>query len=440
MLYRITEVPATRSSRAASKIRTLHSTPRRRQQESIPGRYGPANEPPPYLGGGTGIGPPSKNAQEELKKKAFPKIGEKLQKRGEEQAEVQSQAERVDSQETKEASKRTDPATVDGATTRAFQGDPMLDAAESPPYEQPPGAPRPLDEKPMESVLDAVPDPTQHEQASSKPSPEEEHPDISHDEHSPPVRAPHIETPRYVHHFDTYGLVKRLLDAGWSDAQAITIMKAMRLILADNMELAKEALVSKSMVENETYLFRAACAELKTEVTSRRKGEQEKMRAERTHLQHEVDILNQRVSQESAHLKDELKGMFDDRKMAVRNEQRGMESKVQQLGYKITVSLQADAKSDVEGLRWIMTRRVIIALASVVVMVLGGLKLISNTMHEKELAEKKPQTRSTSSQTEGRAGEMYVGDGGGEVGGRGFNGPGDVVLKDGSNPDLVSLG
>ena len=54
-------------------------------------------------------------------------------------------------------------------------------------------------------------------------------------------------------------------------------MKAVRLKLSENMDVAKEALVSKSMVENETYLFRAACAELKTEVDNRRKAEQEDM-------------------------------------------------------------------------------------------------------------------------------------------------------------------
>jgi hypothetical protein len=52
------------------------------------------------------------------------------------------------------------------------------------------------------------------------------------------------------------------------------------------------------------------------------------MRRERTLLQHEVDILNQKLTQELLSLKDDLKGMFDDRRMAVRMEQRTMESKV----------------------------------------------------------------------------------------------------------------
>lgn len=75
-------------------------------------------------------------------------------------------------------------------------------------------------------------------------------------------------------------------------------------------------------------MFRAACSELKTEVQNARKASDEKMRRERTLLQHEVDILSQKLTQELLTLKDDLKGMFDDRKMSVRSEQRAMESAV----------------------------------------------------------------------------------------------------------------
>jgi hypothetical protein len=212
-------------------------------------------------------------------------------------------------------------------------------------------------------------------------------------------------------------------------------MKAVRLMLAENTEFARDALVSKSQVENETYLFRAACAELKTEVTARRRSEQEKMRAQRSQLQHELDILTQRLGQESAALKDEVKGMFDDRKMTVRNEQREMESKVQRLNYKITVDLQADARSEVEGLRWVMTRRVIIALSVVVVMVLGSLKLYSNKAHDQEMdAKRKANMKSNGSQTEGN----NFSDGPRDY--RSSGGDGEVMVKEGDNPAFVSLG
>jgi uncharacterized protein YdeI (BOF family) len=141
-------------------------------------------------------------------------------------------------------------------------------------------------------------------------------------------KPPHLQPPPYVHHFDTWSLVQDLDKGGFSQDQSVSLMKAVRGILADNMDLARRGLVSKSNVENETYLFRAACSELRTEIQNNRKTETEKQRTQRAQLQHEVDILNQRMTQESSNLKDNLKGMFDDRKMAVRVEQRSMESRV----------------------------------------------------------------------------------------------------------------
>jgi hypothetical protein len=141
-------------------------------------------------------------------------------------------------------------------------------------------------------------------------------------------KPPHLKTPPYVHHFDTYGLVRQLAKSAYTEEQSISLMKAVRGLLIENMMLARQGLVSKSNVENETYLFRAACAELKTEIGNLRQGEVERMRTERNQLQHEVDILGQKLGQETGSVKDDLKGLFDDRKMAVRQEQRGMETKV----------------------------------------------------------------------------------------------------------------
>ncbi|OJD36496.1 moz protein represents a chromatin-associated acetyltransferase [Diplodia corticola] len=198
----------------------------------------------------------------------------------------------------------------------------------------------------------------------------------------PPTSRPvHLTTPRYVHFFDTWSLVKQLTGSGFSEAQSVSLMKAIRAQLNDNVELAHAGLVGKSDVENETYLFRAACSELRTEVGNNRKAENERMSTQRNQLQHEVDILGQRLGQDTSHLKEEVKGMFDDRKMAVRMEQKTMESKIQELNYKITVALNSDARSEVEGLRWIITRRAVTALVVVAVAILATLRFSSYMTH-----------------------------------------------------------
>lgn len=224
---------------------------------------------------------------------------------------------------------------------------------------------------PLETVLHMPPPETAEEENASKP--------------------PHLQTPPYVHHFDTYTLVQQVAKGGFTNEQAITSMKAVRGLLALNLEVARKGLVSKSDVENETYLFRAACSELKTEIQNTRKKNEETMRRERTLLQHEVDILNQKLSQELLTLKDDLKGMFDDRKMSVRMEQRTMESKIQELNYKITVLLNSDSKSEIEGLRWVLTRRSVMGILFMAFMVLTSLRYASYKSHEDEMRAKKKE-------------------------------------------------
>lgn len=144
----------------------------------------------------------------------------------------------------------------------------------------------------------------------------------------PEDKPPHLAPSPYVHHFDSYSLVKQLEVGGYTQTQAITAMKAVRALLAQHLDTAQGGLISKADVENETYLFRAACAELSTEVKNNRRVADEQLRQQRTFLQHEVDNTTQALTQELATLNDNVKGMFNDRKMAVREEQKAAESAV----------------------------------------------------------------------------------------------------------------
>ncbi|KAB8237733.1 uncharacterized protein BDW43DRAFT_264057 [Aspergillus alliaceus] len=175
---------------------------------------------------------------------------------------------------------------------------------------------------------------------------------------------PHLTPPPYIHHFDSYSLVRNLSTGGFTEDQSVTIMKAVRNILHNNLDLARQNLTSKSDVENESYLFKAACSELQSSLQTARNSEMQRQRASRAQLQHEADILSQRTNQELAGLKDDIKAMFNDHKITTREQQRSIDTSVQELNYKITVSLNSDGKSEIEGLRWILTRRAALAIAT----------------------------------------------------------------------------
>lgn len=87
-----------------------------------------------------------------------------------------------------------------------------------------------LPQQPLETVLEMPPPETPEEENAAKP--------------------PHLQTPPYVHHFDTFTLVKQVEAGGFTEDQSITAMKAVRGLLALNLGVAKAGLVSKSDVEN----------------------------------------------------------------------------------------------------------------------------------------------------------------------------------------------
>ncbi|KAJ5201285.1 hypothetical protein N7449_006088 [Penicillium cf. viridicatum] len=190
-------------------------------------------------------------------------------------------------------------------------------------------------------------------------------------------RPPHLSPAPYVHPFDTYSLVQDLSKGRYSQEQSTTIMKAVRAILQNNLSLARNSLTSKSDVENEEYLFKAACSELQSSLQTARNSEIQHQRSSRTQLQHETDIISQRLSQELAGMKDDIKGMFNDHKMTTREQQRSIDTSVQELNYKITVSLNSDGKSEIEGLRWILTRRAALTIAICAFMIIVFLKYAS---------------------------------------------------------------
>lgn len=278
MLWKPQVAPHIRSRARAQRPKRSVSTTSYRGVEAPIQRYGKAHEPAPHL-------------REQLQNQADPtppKVPHDPAK------DIEEEEEELDSPVVS----TTPPSTPAQPSTTS-------DTPPAPPPPPPPAQQKP-DEPPLDSVL-------------HMPGPSDE----AH-------KHPHLKTPPYVHHFDTYTLVRQLVMSNYSEAQSITLMKAVRGILINNIILARAGLVSKSNVENETYLFRAACAELKTEIGNSRRGEVERMRTERNQLQHEVDILGQKLGQETGTVKDDLKGLFDDRKMAVRQEQRSMETKVLQ--------------------------------------------------------------------------------------------------------------
>ena len=102
--------------------------------------------------------------------------------------------------------------------------------------------------------------------------------------------------------------------------------------------------------------------------------------------------------------------------MAVRMQQQSRDSEISELNYKISVALNSDSKSEVEGLRWVLTRRAAMAIATMALLILGSLRYGSYKIHEAEMEQRKREMdKSHGSSSTGS------GSGGGRDGGEGMS-------------------
>ena len=117
---------------------------------------------------------------------------------------------------------------------------------------------------------------------------------------------------------------------------------------------------------------------------------------------------------------------------------------IQQLNYKITIALNSDSRSEVEGLRWILTRRAGIAIVSVAVMMIGCASYISRQeAEEKERKKKKNASGGTKAggdtRDEGASPRNSPEEPSSGTGGAG-DALADLSAREGVSPGYVSLG
>ncbi|KAL4872067.1 hypothetical protein BDV12DRAFT_193862 [Aspergillus spectabilis] len=388
-----------RSIRVSSNTRAIRTsqasfhTSRRRAQGSIQRRYGPAVEPsiPPGRLKDGSIPEQSPLPPSETQRDDITSPPEQSQPREAQDSASETPAQLETEKEPQPAEHRDPEGELEPEEEEEDSTKPEI--LEAKPQQPPSTEEQPTEDRKAAPILDGNP----LEGVLHMPSPSYLTPTTA-----PHNQPPHMAPPPYVHHFDTYTLVQNLANGGFSDKQSVTIMKGVRQILQNNLDFAKQNLTSKSDVENETYLFQAACSELQSSLQTARNSEIQRQRASRTSLEHETDILSQRTNQELAGMKDDIKGMFNDHKMTVRELQRSIDTSVQELNYKITVSLNSDSKSEIEGLRWILTRRAALAIATSAFMILLFLRYTSTQRSQNGTAAEKKKEAPAKEATESR--------------------------------------
>lgn len=153
------------------------------------------------------------------------------------------------------------------------------------------------------------------------------------------------------HHFDTFRTVRELESQGFSKPQATVIMKGMKYKLGESLAELHQQLLLKSDLDNESYLFKAAVSELRTEIQVMRQNDTQQLKSETFIITREVETLAQQMKEDIDSMKNEITLDMENRKNETKSDQKEIDMTIQELNSKFTVKL-GEVRTGLESTRW----------------------------------------------------------------------------------------
>lgn len=174
-----------------------------------------------------------------------------------------------------------------------------------------------------------------------------------------------------------------LQSLGFTERQSDVILRLINTNLTTNLDKIQEKVLSTNELENELYLFEAAQSELRVEIKTARESDLRTLEIEKSTMENtineELDTLNK------LHLmsKNDSQVVINDQTSENTLLQKTLKKKIHELNNKISTDINGDIKSEIEGLRWHITRSGLMAVLVLVFAIMVGVN-VSKKKSEKE--------------------------------------------------------
>ncbi|KAM0751918.1 hypothetical protein T439DRAFT_325106 [Meredithblackwellia eburnea MCA 4105] len=155
---------------------------------------------------------------------------------------------------------------------------------------------------------------------------------------------------------------------------ATTLMEATREMLKKEEIRVVSQSWRRGDLENEAYLYQAALNELKSASQIKSRADSTVLRSMTASLQRETDALEQRQKEEFHRLKSDIQLDMNTRKEEVNTDLKGLDRSIMELNSKFTILL-GEARTEIETVKWVSTRRV---MTTLVILAVGVVGTISN--------------------------------------------------------------
>lgn len=171
-------------------------------------------------------------------------------------------------------------------------------------------------------------------------------------------------------YIDTYSIYKELRNVGFTSNQSDQIISL--LIYQLNSKLTKLSTIyaQNFELENEQYLFESAQQEIRVDITRSRDRHIDELIALINILERDFNAITDELNNDFLKLRNDSAVMINEAKSENTLQSKKMFLKIQETNHKITTDLSSNIKSEIESLRWYLSRWGLITLLTSLFMAL----------------------------------------------------------------------
>lgn len=163
-------------------------------------------------------------------------------------------------------------------------------------------------------------------------------------------------------YMDTYTVYKQLVDSGFTSKQADQII----YLLCEQLNIKLRKLLTiysqKVELENEYYLFESAQQEIRVDITRSREQHINESISLTNILERDFHVISDELTSEFIQMKNDNQVAMSEQKSENTLSSKQIFLKIQETNHKITTELNSAMRSEIESLRWHLSRWGLIAI------------------------------------------------------------------------------
>ncbi|ODV79781.1 uncharacterized protein CANTADRAFT_48839 [Suhomyces tanzawaensis NRRL Y-17324] len=163
-------------------------------------------------------------------------------------------------------------------------------------------------------------------------------------------------------YMDTYSVYTQLKNSGFTSEQADSIIDLLLVQLNSKLSKLPTKYSQLFELENERYLFESAQQELRVDITRSREQHINELISLINILQRDFHIISDELNSDFIQMKNDSQVAINDQKSENTLLSKRIILKIQETNHKITTELNSAMRSEIESLRWNLSRWGLIAI------------------------------------------------------------------------------